>query len=291
METTRIDKSRQVLASDYLQLPGLVMLGHNKASRASEPLKMHQHPGLIECVAVMRGHECYAVEKKQYNLSGGDVFITPAGLSHGNGGDIQGVCEIFWFQINPLAEDLLGLSEDRTRAYREKLDVQQPGMLHADQEGMELLKRCFQNFITREISARQYAQSLFISFLTRLLFLQQKRLSADEQINQVLSLIEQSLQTSVSLDTISAQCGMSLSGLKHKFRDYTGKTPRDYINQQKIKLACENLRAGVSVTDTAMSLGFSSSSYFAAVFRKYMNCTPTQYASRQKPDSKTRKWL
>lgn len=277
MEITSISKNRQILGPDALELQGLAMLGHNLASRATNPLQQHCHEGLMEFVVLYRGNECYAVDGQNYRLSGGDVFITTAGQAHGNGGDSQGVCEFIWFQINPLASDLLGLSAQRAGLLRRQLLALSTQQMQADRECLTLLKKSMTEFLRMNENSRIYATGLFIAFIYRLLFLRQPHRMADRQIRQALHLIESSLAASVRLEELSRACGVSLSGFKHKFRECTGKTPRSYINQRKIEQAGLLLHQGFSVTDTAMRLGFESSAYFSSVFRKYMNMSPTQY--------------
>ncbi len=49
---------------------------------------------------------------------------------------------------------------------------------------------------------------------------------------------------------------------------------------QRFREAKELLKSGQSVTDTAFALGFSSSQYFAAVFKKWAGITPSDYLSK-----------
>ena len=50
---------------------------------------------------------------------------------------------------------------------------------------------------------------------------------------------------------------------------------------QKIEKAKEILtESDTSITDIAFSLGFSSSNYFCAVFKKFMDCTPKDYRKK-----------
>ena len=54
-------------------------------------------------------------------------------------------------------------------------------------------------------------------------------------------------------------------------------TPREYINQLKIREAKRMLQKGESITRTAQELGFGSSQYFAVVFKKITLYTPSEY--------------
>ena len=68
-------------------------------------------------------------------------------------------------------------------------------------------------------------------------------------------------------------------------------TPREYINQLKIREAKKLLKEGRSVTEVALELGFSSSNYFAVLFKKITLYTPTEYQkwarASQPPASET----
>ena len=54
-------------------------------------------------------------------------------------------------------------------------------------------------------------------------------------------------------------------------------TPREYINQLKIREAKRMLRENQSVTRVALDLGFGSSNYFAVLFKKITLYSPSQY--------------
>lgn len=276
---TSIGQYRQILGPDSLGLPGLALLGRNLTGRAANPLQLHRHAGLMEFVVLVRGNECYVVDGQAYHLSGGDVFFTQSDQEHGNGSGIQGVCEIIWFQIDPLAKDLLGLSRERAADLSAHLLRLPPHRLQIDREGLALLQKSFKTYLRLDPGMYDYAGSLFVGFIRRLL-MNQSRQPVDQPIRLALQIIEASLTTKLSLAELSQACGLSLSSLKHKFRERTGKTPRDSINQQKIAKAAAMLRQGCSVIDCAMAFGFCTSAYFTVVFRKYMNETPTRYQAR-----------
>ena len=63
----------------------------------------------------------------------------------------------------------------------------------------------------------------------------------------------------------------------YKFKRQLGTSPRNFINQQKIEQAKILLLEKMSITDVAMYLGFTSSSYFSTVFKKFTLYTPSEY--------------
>lgn len=96
-------------------------------------------------------------------------------------------------------------------------------------------------------------------------------------INSILKFIVLNIYEEIQLEEICTVFNISLSGLKHKFKEYTGVTPRDYINSKKIQKAKELLKSGKSITDTAMALSFNSSGYFSIVFKKYTASCPSDF--------------
>ena len=58
-------------------------------------------------------------------------------------------------------------------------------------------------------------------------------------------------------------------------------TPNDWLQRFRIKKACELLAStDRSITDIALSVGYSSSQYFNNVFRKYVGTTPGEHRER-----------
>lgn len=279
MELTSIGKYRQILASDVLKLPGLNLLGHNVSSKASFPMGQHVHGGAMEFVVVAKGNESYFVDGGVYELAGGDVFLSGVNEPHSNGNAPQGVSEIFWFQIDPSAEGLLGLSAQRADCLRDRLLSINAHRIKTDREGLALMRKCFSGFLKQDGDSWNISASLFVSFLCRLLFLQRQQAADDALVTLALRTIHENIHAPITMESLSALCGVSLSSFKHRFKECTGETPRDYINQCKIARARELLKAGKTVTETAMELGFNSSDYFAVVFKKYTAQTPSQYAS------------
>ena len=82
----------------------------------------------------------------------------------------------------------------------------------------------------------------------------------------------------LTLEYLSEIAGYSLSRFKIKFKENIGTSPAEFITMQKIEYAkAVLLQKPESITNLALSLGFSSSNYFSYVFRKYTGRTPSEY--------------
>ncbi|WP_279373122.1 helix-turn-helix domain-containing protein [Clostridium arbusti] len=58
-------------------------------------------------------------------------------------------------------------------------------------------------------------------------------------------------------------------------------TPFDYLIEYRISKASELLlKSKEPISNIAFDVGFNGISYFGKVFRKYMNCTPSEYRKK-----------
>ena len=86
----------------------------------------------------------------------------------------------------------------------------------------------------------------------------------------------------LSIDQISAALGCSKHYLHMLFSE-KGMTVSDYIWQARLQHCRQELEAqgGKTITDVAFSWGFSSSSHFSRVFRKYFGIAPSSIHKAQ----------
>lgn len=100
-----------------------------------------------------------------------------------------------------------------------------------------------------------------------------------EVIENIIKYIKENLTSDLSLNTVSRKAGFSPVHFHNCFKASTGKTLRDYVEEQRIKKAVNMLiSTDKTLTEIAYSCGFSSQSYFSYAFKRRMNVTPREYA-------------
>ena len=95
-----------------------------------------------------------------------------------------------------------------------------------------------------------------------------------------ISFIEQHYSENITLDDIADSIHVSKSECCRCIKRTMGVTPFEYLMRYRIYIASAKLcndNGSPSISDLAASVGFNSSSYFNKLFKKYMNCTPSQY--------------
>jgi len=96
-------------------------------------------------------------------------------------------------------------------------------------------------------------------------------------ISTILEYINENFKTVSEMD-VAEHFSISYSYFSRSFKQTMNMSFKEYINYLKINEAQRLLlTTGKSITDISLELGFSSSSHFINVFKKYKNCSPKQY--------------
>jgi len=71
-----------------------------------------------------------------------------------------------------------------------------------------------------------------------------------------------------------------------KIKGITGQTPNEFILSSRLKKAAVMLRSesGVSVSEVAYSVGFTTPRYFSKCFSDHFKLSPSKYAKGDNPE-------
>jgi AraC-like DNA-binding protein len=105
----------------------------------------------------------------------------------------------------------------------------------------------------------------------------QKR-NCSAEIARIVRIVRSSPEEEFSLDELAEEMGLSLSRFKARFKAEMGIGPHEFIVRTKVEAAKQSLlHERDTVTNVAMRYGFSSSQYFATVFRRFTCVTPAEF--------------
>lgn len=104
-------------------------------------------------------------------------------------------------------------------------------------------------------------------------------------MKKVYELVEKNLSTEkLSANSISEQLGVSRTQLWRIFKSETGQSLSDYIKDRRLKKASALLQTSkYRVSEVAFEVGFSSPQYFSRWFTKETGLSPSEFASKTKP--------
>lgn len=79
------------------------------------------------------------------------------------------------------------------------------------------------------------------------------------------------------------KCGLANHNISSHFKEYVGRTPKQYILHHRIELAKRLLRhEEISVTQVAFAVGHRTPNAFSMAFKRRVGCSPVQYNGRER---------
>jgi AraC-like DNA-binding protein len=92
--------------------------------------------------------------------------------------------------------------------------------------------------------------------------------------------IDRDFALPLDVPTMARKALMSPAHFSRQFRAAYGETPYAYLSTRRIERAMALLRAGASVTDACVTVGFSSLGSFSSRFVELVGVSPSAYSIR-----------
>ncbi len=97
-------------------------------------------------------------------------------------------------------------------------------------------------------------------------------------VDQAKTFIQNNLSEALSIERIAASVYLSPDYLRQLFKQELGTSLMHYVIEQRLALAQQLLReSNQNIQDIAEHCGFQSPYYFSRLFKKYCNCTPSEF--------------
>lgn len=253
----------------------------------------HWHDG-PELSVVVEGRMEYLVNDKRYFMEAGDcVFVNSSAMHSGHALDADGcryiVVSFLTGAIDGaadgfFAENYFGGVMDRDAV---------SSLFFAAKDGDEAAKLCIDvyNAIRNRTDGWELTVKGYLCHLWGLLYREAKKSTAAPseastsvaRIKKAIRYMNENYASKLTLEDMAGACNLSKSEFCRCFKRITRQTAFEYLMDLRIRKSVRLLEGeGLSVTETALASGFSSSSYYTEVFRRYMNCTPREYLRRGK---------
>lgn len=267
-------------------LPELPLLGRMHLLDAlPDSLIAHKHEGVYEVTFVRDGCLDFTMDGARFPVRGGMFFITKPGEWHGAVDDTLPPAEWFWAHIRfPEQGPLPGLTDDQTRALVEGFASISERLV----TGSETLQDCFTQLLAESRSPKPFsvlaARACYHRLLVQILrdHDRSRHLKNTQEPSRPVRLaiewLDEHLGDALSVAELAEASGLSESHFRQRFHQEMGISPSDFIARRRVMRAKTLLQTtSLSITEIAFQLGFQSSPYFAAVFKKLTGNTPSQF--------------
>ena len=100
-----------------------------------------------------------------------------------------------------------------------------------------------------------------------------------------LNLVDQAVSLNYAdrefdLTALSHQLALSKRQIQRRLKALLGRTPSEYIRTYRLHESLQLLQRGMSVSEAARAVGFSSQAYFASCFKAEFDQTPSDFQRR-----------
>jgi AraC-like DNA-binding protein/quercetin dioxygenase-like cupin family protein len=303
--------SRLVFEEGKLGIPGVHSIGMYNYGAAKAGLPPHQHDGCVEINFQVKGRQVFRVEEKTYHLKGGEQFISFPNEIHDTGDQPEDKGVNYWLILNVTRErerflflapamarkliaDLLSLSSRHFIAAHESCLIFEWAVRTLQK--ITVPHECTGIFQTNNgiessiVKGRKRKQAAFddsiqllevatniVNYVTQTIAASKANVrSISPVISASLDFIAQNDRAWLSVSQVAEEIHLSKSKFQKLFREEIGMTPGEYMLRQKVESAKKLLsKPDCYIADLAHHLGFSSSQYFATVFRRFSNLTPS----------------
>jgi len=279
---------------DLAGLPEISMFADARHRSAEPMLGPHRNPGIEICLC-RSGIYRWVVESSTVEIKPGELSITRPWQLHSGQNNVLGPGRLTWIIITAggdgrlEAPDVERLLQAEAAWVLDTISTSARSFLGEVPEAPALFDLICEELAAplpgRYATIRAAIVRLLVVAARRLAALDQEGGDADEAIPAkvvaVLNEVARAPEAEWTSAGMAERAGMGATAFTEWCRRATGRSPRWYVLEQRLRSARELLVESTwTVTEVALETGFSSSQHFSASFRKLFGETPTGFRSR-----------
>jgi AraC-like DNA-binding protein len=283
VDTRAFSPVRTQFVGHQCLLSEIAMVGWDIFPKAQASLAAHAHHGSYEICYIAHGSVDWWAGNEVHEVGPGDIYITRPDEWHGGLDAMMHPNELYWVQVHLPPT---GLTPADAQALTH--DFEQIRLRRFP--GPRSMKDTFARLLAAHQTRGPYATTLARAALHELLvtvvqshadharMLRDQSDAQSPAIRRALRWMSKHLAEDYSIDEAAEAAGLSISHFHERFFAEVGFTPADHRARARVGAAKQLLRAGdSSITEIAMEVGFSTSQYFATVFKNLTGMTPREY--------------
>ncbi|NWL86671.1 AraC family transcriptional regulator [Paenibacillus sp. 79R4] len=270
----------------------LFYISREKKTQSSIP--SHHYHDAYEILYIISGELYYFIGDRTYQVVGGVLLLIDMNEVHrlinSNGAEYERVTLLFKKEalqsLLPEAEnlDLFGCFRSDSNAIKLRGHEQ------------NFVEELFDKLIRENTNASNPANSsasaelyVRLRLMELLIFIQRKCVNGQNdyfiesnrtyrQISQIINHIHENYNQRLTLEDISKKFYLSLSHLSRIFKESTGFTFIEYVNNVRMKEACTLLKnSKLTVSEISGLVGFESQTHFGRIFKSIVGIPPLKY--------------
>lgn len=228
---------------------------------------------------IISGSGSFISDNKSYDLKKGDTFMLYPGLPVQYSADACNPWEYAW----------VGFMGQDAGSILHHTDFTKDMPVIENSLPQELIYKQLMHIY--HLKGNQYADEIAMTGALYTLLsclIQYSRLPKEKKDDLQMAYVEKAIDFisirysyPITVDEIAEYTGISRSHLYRSFQNLIQQSPKEYLNNFRIKQACRLLKeTRLSVGAIAHSVGFENNLYFSKAFKKNMGINPSQYREK-----------
>lgn len=249
--------------------------------REGTNIDYHYHE-FCKLLMLRSGSGGYTVDGQRYSLDTGDIVLIGSGCVHRPEFEHGSLYERVIIYISPeflqqQSTPDCPLLDIFNGEHGHVLHLHQPDILWNLSDALE-----------QELSKDEYGRVILSNGLLLRLLIEIARgirnpettfakpiVPSDSRILDILRYIDAHLTEELSIDILAEEFFISKFHMMRLFKQETGRSIHDYLQERRLLFARDLIRQGISATDSCFQSGFRSYSSFTRAYAKHFGTTPT----------------
>ncbi|WMJ24427.1 AraC family transcriptional regulator [Paludicola sp. MB14-C6] len=251
-----------------------------------QKLEAHIHKDCFEMVYFFNGCQDYWVEGNEYHCRSGELFLTKPNELHSSGESLEQKSGLYYiiFHLTENTNAFLGLDDKDLFTLKQVLFGMDTRKVQGSARFKQLLEQVVNVYEQKDLFYNNRIKGLYIEIFYEMIQLikrQNEQKPKEKAILKSIAYIQEHILENITVEQLAELEYLSYTQFILLFKEATGFSPHDFIVREKIEVAKDMLRyTKLPITQVAVALNFSSSQYFATVFKRYVGLSASEYRNK-----------
>jgi AraC-like DNA-binding protein len=225
-------------------------------------------------VYTISGKGLLRYEEKEFVLTPGHCFYINCMNHHYYEALSNNTWEFLWIHFN--CSNALGYYEEFIKNGFKILNMQDKLFIESSLRRIISINR--KKDVSTEINTSNLINNILSEILIQTSTNEATLLFIPEYIKAAMKYIDQNFHTTITLNDLEKDLGISKFHLSKEFKKYTGSTIGEYIISSRLSYAKELLKySNLSINEITYKSGMSNVSHFINLFKSHEGTTPLSY--------------
>ncbi len=251
------------------------------------PIHWHEE---MEIIKVQSGRGAFYVDGTKYTADAGDILVLRPFVMHSinrlDESDMEMDAIVFNLRLLETSEADMCTLKYFAPLLNEKHSVPvvvrtSDSWYHPFDQSMTSILMCDLNKEGAELELKANLYWMFYHLYNNRLMNVSANVTEDKHqytVRKALEFIRAEYMNEISVDKVAKQCGYSEFYIMKLFKQYTGESLVDYINNYRLTVAGKLLRdTDDDIATIAYQVGFNNVSYFNRQFKRQYGMTPREF--------------